>query len=64
MPDETQDQERSGQLDYDPRWEVQPEPVDDDDGGSNARVALIALLAVALFVALLAWRFVDSQPAL
>lgn len=52
-----------GQVDHDPRWEVQPEAAGEDDRSGSALAVLVALLAAALFVALLVWRVVDDQPA-
>jgi hypothetical protein len=49
-------------IEYDPRWEVQPEP-DEDDPGSNTRAALIAFLATTVFVALVAWLVLNTPPA-
>jgi hypothetical protein len=51
------------QIEYDPRWEVQPEPGRDDDPGGNMRVTLIAVLVMAVFVALLAWLVLSTPPA-
>ncbi len=56
------DDEWPEQIEYDPRWEVQPEP-EDDDPGSNLRAAVIAALAMTVFVALLVWQVIDAPPA-
>ena len=50
------------QIEYDPRWEVQPEPDHDEDPGSNMRATLIAAVAMALFVSLLAWLVIQTPP--
>ena len=56
------DDEWPDQIEHDPRWEVQPKP-EHDDPGSNTRAALIAALAMTVFVALLAWLVMSASPA-
>jgi hypothetical protein len=57
------DDDRTGRIGYDPRWEVQPETDDEEDPGSNVRAVLIALLAMTLFVMLIVWLVVNAPPA-
>jgi hypothetical protein len=57
------DDELPDQIEYDPRWEVQPEPDDEDDPGSSTRAALIACVAMTIFVALGVWLVLNTPPA-
>jgi hypothetical protein len=52
------------QIEFDPRWEVQPEPGRDDDAGRSRHLAPVAAVAVALLLALLAWQAANAPPAL
>ena len=52
MPDDDDWPER---IEYDPRWEVTPEPTKDDGSGGALRTIGITLLALAIFSALLVW---------
>ena len=51
------------QIEYDPRWEVQPEPDHDDDPGTNVRAALLAAVAMTAFVLSLVWLVLNTPPA-
>jgi hypothetical protein len=53
------DDEWSEQLDFDPRWEVQPDPDVDDEPGSRVRAVLIVAVAA---VVLLVWLVVFGLP--
>lgn len=53
------DDEWSEQLEFDPRWEVQPEPHVDDEPGSRVRAVLIVAVAA---VVLLVWLEVGGLP--
>jgi hypothetical protein len=53
------DDEWSEQLDFDPRWEVQPDPDVDDEPGSRVRLVLIVAVAA---VVLLVWLVVFGLP--
>mgnify|MGYP001591847759 FL=1 len=57
----TEDDERPDEIEFDPRWEVQPEP--DDDPGSNMRAVLVAAVAMTAVVLALAWLLANAQPA-
>jgi hypothetical protein len=59
----TEDYEQPDDIEFDPRWEVQPEPEPDDDPGSNMRAVLIAAAAMTAVVVLLAWLLANAQPA-
>lgn len=48
------DDEWLEQIEYDPRWEVQPEPYVDDEPGGNMRLALLAAMATVVLMGLLA----------
>ena len=59
----TEDDGQPDEIEYDPRWEVQPEPEPDDDPGSNMRAVLIAAVAMTAVVLALAWLLANAQPA-
>jgi hypothetical protein len=59
----SEDDEQPDEIEYDPRWEVQPEPEPDDDPGSNMRAVLIAAVAMTAVVLALAWLLANAQPA-
>ena len=56
------DDDRPDHIEYDPRWEVQPEPDQDDDPGSNMRTVVIAAVAMTVFVSLLVWLVMNTPP--
>ena len=56
------DDEWPDEIEHDPRWEVQPQPHQDDDPGSNVRAALIAAVTMAAVGALLVWLVIESRP--
>ena len=58
-----EEDEQPDEIEYDPRWEVQPEPGSLDDPGSNMRAAFIAAVAMTVIVVLLAWLLANAQPA-
>jgi len=55
-----EDDEWPDEIEYDPRWEVQPEADRNDDPGGNMRATVIAALAMSVFVALLAWLVLST----
>lgn len=57
------DDDRPEQIEYDPRWEVRPEPVDDHDPGNALRTIAIAILALLVFAAILVWLVSMAPPA-
>ena len=59
----TEEDEQPDEIEYDPRWEVQPEPDPDADPGSNTRAALFAAVAMTAVVVLLAWLLANAEPA-
>jgi hypothetical protein len=61
-PGEVRDKTRSDRFEYDPRWEVQPEPYQDDPGG-HAPLALMALMAVIVVVGALVLLLLNTEPA-
>ncbi len=50
------------QIESDPRWEVQPEPAQDNGSGGALRTIGITLLALAIFSALLVWLLSVVPP--
>lgn len=62
--DDVQDEEDwPDQIEYDPRWEVQPAMDDEDDSAGNGRFVILALVGLGALVALLAWVAVGTTPA-
>lgn len=59
----TADDEEPDEIEYDPRWEVQPEPEPEDDSGSHMRRVLIAAVAMTAVMLLVAWFLANVQPA-
>lgn len=57
-----EDDELPDEIEYDPRWEVQPEPEPADGPGSNRRAMLITALAMTVVVVLLAWLLANAPP--
>ena len=57
------DDEALDQFEYDPRWEVQPEPAPEDVPGSTMRTVLMAAVAMAVVVVLLSWLLASAAPA-
>ena len=49
-------------VEFDPRWEVQPDFDLEDDAGGSTHVVLIAAAVVAAVVAVLAWLVMGSPP--
>jgi hypothetical protein len=58
-----EDYELPDEIEYDPRWEVQPEPQPDDESGSNRGAVLIAAAAMTVVVVLFAWLLANAPPA-
>lgn len=50
--------EQLDQVELDPRWEIQPEP-HENDTGSHGRALLVALVSMAIFAAMLSWLFLN-----
>lgn len=57
------DYELPDEIEYDPRWEVQPEPQPDDEPGSNRGAVLIAATAMTVVVVLFAWLLANAPTA-
>ena len=55
-----QDDEWPDQIEYDPRWEVQPRPEPEDDPGRTMPRVLVAAVAMTVFVVLLAWLLANA----
>jgi hypothetical protein len=51
-------------IEYDPRWEVQPETDDEDEPGNRVRAVLTAFVAMTVFAVLLVWLVTKVSPAL
>jgi len=49
---------------FDPRWEVQPEPDQDDGTNGSRRWWMLALLALAGSVAAILWTLSDGPASL
>ena len=49
-------------IEYDPRWEVQPEPDRDDEPGGRVPGALVTGLVVTALAAALVWLAVGTAP--
>ena len=58
-----EDDELPDEIEYDPRWEVQPEPQSDDEPGSDRRPMVIAAVAMTVVVVLLAWLLANAPLA-
>lgn len=54
------DDEWPDQIEDDPRWEVQPVPVHDDDAGGHAHRVFVVLVAGIAIAALLVWLMPGS----
>ena len=50
-------------IEYDPRWEVQPETEDEDEPDHRVRAVLTALVAMTIFAMLLVWLATNMTPA-
>lgn len=48
------------QIEFDPRWEVQPGTSEEDEPGSSNRVMFFALVGMVAIVALLIWLMVGG----
>jgi hypothetical protein len=59
--DTVPDEERE-QIDFDPRWEIQPETDDADDQRGDPRRTLITLVVIGAAVGLLGWLMLGSAP--
>jgi hypothetical protein len=60
--DDARHEDRRDRFEYDPRWEVQPEPYYDDSGGS-VPFALMALAAAIIVVGALVLLVLNTEPA-
>lgn len=56
------DGDRPERIEYDPRWEVQPEPVRGHDPANALRTIAIAILALLVFAAILVWLVSMAPP--
>jgi hypothetical protein len=62
--DEVQDEEDwPDQIEFDPRWEVQPRMDDEDEPGGSKRLMLLVLVGCVALVALLIWLVMGAPPA-
>ena len=57
-----QDDDWPDQIEFDPRWEVQPRPEPDDDPGRSKTAAVVAAVAMTVFVVVLAWLLANAPP--
>jgi hypothetical protein len=55
-----EDYELPDDIEFDPRWEVQPEPQPEDGSGGNRLAMLIAAVAMTAVVVLLAWLLANA----